>query len=255
MTEIIPEKDSGVPKQPEAVSQPEAEKPPQAAEAQAPFQEETPASPDTAAGERPKAPELKTPSAPKRALYSVTSPETRTGRFVRGLLRTLAMIVGLFGLGLLAGYVLLYRPAAQQLDNAHRQATLTAADLQQARQDLDSARQNQQTAQTQAGDVQARLDIEIARSQILRSMNAITQARMAIQANNKAGAVKSLDTAKGYLQAIQPLLSKRDSQQAATLEALFTLTKNDLDRDLKLAAQNLDRLQSELERAEANVLK
>jgi hypothetical protein len=52
-----------------------------------------------------------------------------------------------------------------------------------------------------------------------------------------------------------PVLSKRDPKQADTLQALFTLTKNDLDRDLKLAGQDLDRLQSELERAEANVLK
>lgn len=273
MTELPPEKNLEAPEHPEAMqlpeaikqpdaenqpqadASPEADVSPQAAETPGPFTEEPPASADTAEGGRPKAPELKTPSAPKRALYSLTSPETRTGRFVRGLLRTLALIVGLFGLGLLVGYVLLYRPAARQLDNAHRQATLTAADLQQARQDLASARQNQQTAQTQAGDTQARLDVEIARSQILRSMNAITQARMAIQGNNKAGAVKSLDTARGYLQAIQPLLAKRDAQQAATLDALFTLTKNDIDRDLKLAAQDLDRLQSELERAEANVLK
>jgi hypothetical protein len=228
---------------------------PEPAEPVSPPQPEKPAFSEPSTADRPKAPGLKAPSGPRRALYSLTSPETRTGRFLRALLRTLALVVGFFAIGMLLVYVLLYRPTVQQLDRAYRQATQTSADLQQSRQDLASARQNMQTAQTQVGEIQTRLDVEVARSQILRAMNAVTQARMAIQNNNKAGAVKSLDTAQGYMQAIQPLLAKRDSQQATTLQALFILTKNDLDRDLKLAGQDMDRLQSELERAETNVLK
>lgn len=243
MAEVYPERDR------ETADQP----PPDAPEA-AP-EETIPPSSESPAGERPKAPGLKTPSGSRRVLYSLTSPETRAGRFLRGLLRTLALVVGLFALGLLVAYVLLYRPAAQQLDSAQRQATQTAADLQQSRRELAAAQKNVQAAQTQVGEIQARLDMEVARGQILRAMNAVTLARMAIQSNNKAGAVKSLDTAQGYLQTVQPLLEKRDSQQASTLQALFILTKNDLDRDLKLAVQDLDRLQSELERAESNVLK
>ncbi len=217
--------------------------------------QESPDASEPISGERPKAPDLKTPSRSQRVMYTLFSPETRTGRFMRRTLRVLAVVVGLFALGLLVAYLLLYRPTLQQLENANRQATQTASELQKARQDLDSARKNAQTNQTQLGDVQSRLEVEVARSQILRSMNSITQARMALQANNKAGAVKNLDTAKGYLQTILPLLTKLDSQQAETLDALFTLTKTDLDRDLKLAAQDLDRLQSELERAETNILK
>lgn len=217
--------------------------------------ETQPETPENASGERPKAPGLKTPSGGQRVLYSVTSPETRTGRFFRGLLRWTALVIGLFALGLLTAYLLLYRPTARQLENANQQATQTAGELQKARQDLAGARQNMQSAQTQAGEVQDRLDVEIARSQILRAMNSLTLTRMAIQSNNKAGAVKNLDTAQGYLEAMLPVLSKRDPKQADTLKALFTLTKNDLDRDMKLAGQDLDRLQSELERAEANVLK
>ncbi len=228
---------------------------PASTEPPAESQAQTPASSEAVSGERPKAPGLKTPSAPRRAMYWMFSPETRTGRFFRGLLRITALVVGLFALGLLVTYLLLYRPAVQQLERANRQATQTAAELQQSRQDLASARKNMQSAQSQAGDVQARLDVEVARSQILRAMNAVTLARMALQSNNKAGAVKSLDTAQGYLQAIQPVLSKLDAQQATTLQALFTLTKNDFNRDMKLAGQDLDRLQSELERAESNVLK
>jgi hypothetical protein len=206
------------------------------------------------ASERAKAPDLKKPSGPRRILFSLFNPETRSGRFTRRLLRTLALIVGSFALGVLATYLLLYRPASQQLTDTRRQATQAGGDLQQANQTLTQARQDLQSAKSQAGQAQTKLEVELARSQVLRSMNALTQAQMAIQANNKAGAVKALDTARGYIQAVQPLLEKRDAQQASTLQALFTLAKNDIDRDLKLASQDLERLQSELERAEANIL-
>jgi chromosome segregation ATPase len=188
-------------------------------------------------------------------MYALFSPETRTGRFLRGLLRTLALIVGMFALGLLAGYLLLYRPTIQQLNGARVQATQTAGNLQKTRQDLATAQQDLQTAKSQVGDIQTKLDVEVARGQVLRAMNAVTLAQMAVMSNDKAAAVKNLDTAQGYMQAVQPVLEKRDAQQASTLQALFTLTKNDLDRDLKLAAQDMDRLQSELDRAENNILK
>ncbi len=206
------------------------------------------------ASERAKAPELKTPSGARRILFTLFSPETLSGRFTRRLLRTLALIVGSFALGVLATYLLLYRPASQQLSETRRQATQSAGDLQQANQALTQARQDLQSAKSQAGQAQDKLEVELARSQVLRAMNALTQAQMALQANNKAGAVKALDTAQGYIQAVQPLLEKRDAQQTSTLQALFTLAKNDIDRDLKLTSQDLDRLQSELQRAEANVL-
>lgn len=207
------------------------------------------------ASERAKAPDLKTPSGARRILFTLFSPETRSGRFTRRLLRTLALIVGSFALGVLATYLLLYRPASQRLVETRQQATQAAGDLQQANQALTQARQDLQSAKNQAGQAQDKLEVELARSQVLRAMNALTQAQMALQANNKAGAVKALDTAQGYIQAVQPLLEKRDAQQTSTLQALFTLAKNDIDRDLKLAGQDLERLQSELQRAEANVLK
>ncbi len=207
------------------------------------------------AAQRPRAPDLKTPSGARRIKYAILSPETRTGRFLRALLRALALIVGMFALGLLAGYLLLYRPAVQELNGAHLQATQTAGDLQKARQDLANTREDLQTAQDNVGKLQAQVDVEVARGQVLRALDAITLTRIAIQSSDKTAASKALDMAQGYLQAVQPTLEKRDAQQVTTLQALFTLAKNDLNRDLKLAGQDLDRLQSELERAEANVLK
>ncbi|MEJ5203364.1 MAG: hypothetical protein WHV66_14145, partial [Anaerolineales bacterium] len=50
-------------------------------------------------------------AAPRKgALYVLFSPETRMGRFLRPLVRWLAIIVGLFALGFLTAYLLLYRP-------------------------------------------------------------------------------------------------------------------------------------------------
>jgi hypothetical protein len=226
-----------------------AETPPQ------PEREQPAPQPDIPAAERPKAPDLKAPSGFRRILFNLFNPETRAGRFTRRLLRTLALVVGVFALGVLAAYLLLYRPVNQQLKETRSEATRAAGELDASQQDLTKARQDLKSAQGQAGQAQTTLEVELARGQVLRAMNSVTRAQLAILSGNKAGAVKSLDTAQGYLQAVQPLLEKRDPQQTSTLLALFTLAKNDLDRDLKLANQDLDRLQSELERAEANILK
>jgi hypothetical protein len=237
--------------------QPESEQPARAQE-EAPPSEAPPSeapAPEMGPSGRTKAPDLKTPSGPQRVMYSLFGPETRSGRFLRGLLRTLALIVGMFALGLLAAYFLLYRPAEQQLNGIRLQATQSASDLEQARQSLAKTRQDLFAVQTQTGQNQSRLEVEVARSQLLRAMNAITLAQMALQANNKAGVVKNLDTAQGYLQAIQPLLGKKDAQESSTLQALFILARNDLDRDPKLAVQDLERLQSELQRADSNLQK
>ncbi len=244
MTQASPEPDHDAPQPPAAANAPESPKEPS-----------NPPKEEPSVSDRPKAPDLKNPSGSQRVRYTLLSPETRTGRILRGTLRVLALVVGLFALGLLSAYLFLYRPTQQQLQDARLQATQSAAEIQKIRADLSGAQQDLRASQNQAEQAKAQLETEVAREQVLRAINAVTLAQMAVQGSNKAGAVKALDTAQGYLQAVLPLLQSRDSEQASVLQALFTLAKNDLDRDLKLAGQDLERLQSELQRAESNVLK
>jgi len=205
------------------------------------------------AQERAKASELKGPSGSQKAAYTLFSRETRTGRFFRGLLRILALIVGLTALGALAVYILLYRPVDQQLRETRLQATQTAGQLEQAQQDLVRAQQSVNDSQTQEQDAQSRLDLELTRIGVLRMANTVTMARLALAKNDKAAAAAALGDAQAQLKKIQPQLEKLDPTQVSTLQALFTLSKTDLDRDFKLANQDLDRLMSELERLDQNL--
>jgi hypothetical protein len=167
----------------------------------------------------------------------------------------LELIIGVLALGLLVGYLLLYRPVTQQLTAAQQESQQNAAQVKQVQADLDKAKGDLKTAGARADQLQAKLDIEVSRSQVLRAMNEITKARMALAAKDNANTVKALDASLAFLKPIMPTLEKLDSAEASTLTALFTLAKNDLARDTKLASQDLDRLQAELELAEKNVLK
>lgn len=204
--------------------------------------------------ERPHAPEIKPPSGRRRIAYTLFHRDTRTGRFLRSVLRDLLFFVILAGIGALAVYLLLYRPLDQQLQQTQSQAAQTAADLKQAQADLETARQEQAAAEASAGQDRERLTKELTRVQILRTMSALKTAQVAIQAKDKAAAARALDTAENTVKQASTRLEKVDSNAPSNLQALFTLVRNGLDRDLTVADQDLERLLAELSRLD-NVLK
>ena len=178
----------------------------------------------------------------------------RKGSWLTPILRMLAAAAILFLLGALAVFFWLYRPADQQLKSLQAEATQTAGQLERSQSDLQQAQTNLKEAQGQADTAQQTLEVELARSEVLRAINDLTFARMALQAEDKEGVTKALTDSENRLTEVLPLVEERDPEQASTLKALYTLAKNDLERDLSLAGQDLDRLQTELERVEANVL-
>lgn len=203
--------------------------------------------------ERPKAPDLKGPSGAERVRYTLFSRETRSGRFLRALLRWATLAVVIFGLGFFTAYLLLFQPANQALTSTRQQSQQLSSDLEQAQKNADQAQQSQKSAQDQSTQAQTRLDTELTRVQVLRAANALTSAQMAVQGKDKAAALKSITTAETALKQVEPRLQKMDANQVSTLQALITLAKNDLNRDLALAAQDLTRLQAELSLADRNL--
>lgn len=195
-----------------------------------------------------KASSLKKPSFFERVRYSLFSSETRMGRFIRAALRTLVAIVILAGLGALAVYVLLYLPAAKNFQAVQQAATQSAAAAEQSQTDLNQVRQSLSAAQTQAASAKTQVETAQAREQVLRALNSVLTARLAVSQNALTDAASALKAAQAALQPIQPQLDELDSKEFSTLQTLFTLANNDLNRDAKLAAQDLDRLQSELTR-------
>lgn len=217
--------------------------------ADAPSQEQAPsAATATAAAqtERPHAPEIKPPSGAQRFTSAHLGSESRIGRFFNALLRWVLIILVILGLGALAGYILLYRPLDQQLQAAHTRATESAVDLQRAQFDLNKAQTDLKDAQTRAKASDDQLSTELTRVQVLRAMSALKTAQVSMQAKDKAAAAKSLATAEDILKQAQTRLNKTDPAESSTLQALFTLVKNGLDRDLTQASKDLDRLLMEL---------
>jgi hypothetical protein len=190
----------------------------------------------------------------KNTFARLFDADTRLGRFMRTLVRALALIVGLVALGALVTYLFFYRPVADQLRDASAEAEQLATQLQQREEALSHTEQELETVRAEAGHVQSQLDIELARVHALRAMNEVTQSRLALANQDPAAAARALNNAEQDLENLYPLLEQVDNEQVSTLQALFTLTKNDLNRDAALANQDLDRLQSELERVEQNIL-
>lgn len=191
---------------------------------------------------------------PRRGwLYRLFSPETRLGRFMRPLLRLLALIVGLFALGLLAGYLLLYRPAAQALEAAR-------ADLQAVQQQLsDSEAQRTdlqsrlQSLQQDYEESQAALVEANARVQILKALPYLESARTAIAGNRTAAARTALESAQAEIDLLLPLVQADNPDLATQIETRLKLVLSELaqeprtaDMDLRTLIDRLEKLEKEL---------
>lgn len=184
----------------------------------------------------------------------VTRQESRFGRFMRSALRTLLLLAVVFGLGALTVYYFLYRPMVGQLDAARAERDNTAQQLEAAEQNLQQAQSDLELANGRSESASERLEVELARVAVLRAMNELTNARMALEADDPEGAVAALEASEAHLLEVQPTLQERDPAQLETVTALYMLAKNDIARDPELAALDLDRLQTELDIAEKNVL-
>lgn len=218
--------------------------------------EQQPAPATYVVSSKPAAAVLEPPSPTffQRGGHVLFSRETRFGRFMRSTVSVLAIVIILFIIWTAVAYYLLWRPLSTQLGTVQTQATQSAVELEKARGDLTKAQQDAKAAQVLAVKDRERLAMEQAHVLLLRAVSQVSAARLALANKSPSAAVKSLDEAQKTLEGVYPQLAKQDTKQVDTLKALFILTKNDLDRDPALANQDLDRLQSELDRAEKNVL-
>jgi hypothetical protein len=169
---------------------------------------------------------------------------------MRTFLRSLALAAIMFALGAAVSAVLLYRPADLQRKSAWVEATMASGEYAQLERTATAAEGSNKAAQVRMQQAEKALDVERGRVFLLRASNEITRARMALVSGDQAAADQALTAAAAHLEGLQPPLMVLNKDQLDTLNALFTLTKNDLGRDPALASQDLDRLQSELDLAE-----
>jgi hypothetical protein len=187
-----------------------------------------------------------------RFFYALLSPETHLGRFVRPVLRWTAAIIGLFALGMLATYLLLYTPAAQQL-------TAARAELQSAQQQAGKTNTTLAAAQKSLADLQAQYDQSKAalkkaaiRVSLLQVSNLVASARLALDNRDGASAQKALTEARTILDQVLPDVQGVDANAATQVDSRLTLVVSELNdpttaqADLALLATRLSELDSAL---------
>ncbi len=187
---------------------------------------------------------------PKRGLmYHLFSPETRLGRFMRPLLRWLTLAVSLFALGLLTGYLLLYRPAVQSLE-------ATRADLQAVQQQLSDSETQQaslqsklESAQQDYKNSQAALAKANARVQILKALPYLNVAHSAILDNRITSARTALESAQAEINSLLPLI-KDDTDLATQIDTRLKLAISELAQEPLSANADLSTLIDRLEKLE-----
>ncbi len=172
------------------------------------------------------------PSFSRRVLKFLFDREGRVGRVLRPVLRTTALIVGMFALGMLATYILYYRPQAQTLEETRsRLATVQAgldtaqSDLQQTRRDLDKAT--------------ADLAAMTTRSQVLEVLSRVNTIRYALAAGDKAAATTALEAANTALSPLLPAIKAGNVEVATAIQDRLGLVAREMSRDPKTAQADL----------------
>lgn len=221
-------------------------------------QKETPQEQPIAAEQQPASPiqpaaETETPSQPesKGLLLFLFNPQTRLGRFMRRLVRGLAVFAVIFAIGFLTAYLLLYRPeraarmeALQQSANLEQQLNETKTELTKTAADLKTVQERYNTEKTRADKLTIRVQIAAVIQSALEAQNAL--------ANRETGiARQAVNSAKSALEAVQPAIAEKNPALADDLMTRLQLAISEMERDPKTAQKDLSILVDTLEKVDA----
>lgn len=165
----------------------------------------------------------------------VRKPLTPFQRFLRAALRWTALVVGVFALGLLSGYILLYQPAQRQ--NAQLKASLTTANQKAGTTDQLKSENEQLTQQ-----------VNLANGHILllQALNDANSARLGLANKDTASARKVLTPTSATLDRLVSALGPDQQQTAKAAQARLSLVLTELSSDPTTAASDLAILSKQL---------
>ncbi|NMB91099.1 MAG: hypothetical protein GYA17_22285 [Chloroflexi bacterium] len=181
---------------------------------------------------------------PRSWLYRLFSPETRTGRVLRPVLRFLGVVVGLFALGLLAAYLLLYQPAARSLQATRADLHNAQQTLDQTRSALENTRQELEQLRSEHDQLQSQLETADQRIRLMRFSNQVSAAQVALAKRDNSAVQKALQTAQDELDTLLPALQEQDPDVATQIESRFKLIRSEAAQDTKTAQSDLEILSS-----------
>jgi len=180
------------------------------------------------------APSAKQPGILNRIITFLFNPETRFGRGMRAVTRTLAIIVGFFALGFLLAYLLLYRPTNQALESVVHQAQSLQKQLSDAQSALEITRNDLSRVQAQAEKRQTHI-------QVLSILDNALSVRLVLAEKTPGDpARRFLQNASEQLDQALPGIREVSPNTATALKARLDLIAGEISRDPRTAAADLD---------------
>ncbi len=201
------------------------------------------------------------PSFFKRVMHSIFSKDTRVGRFMQPLLRTIALIVAMLSLGILAAYFVIYLPVRQQRDQALGEISRLNQEVESIQASLDQTQSELDALTTSSGaeiaDLQAENELSSFRVFFLIAKNDVLRARLALL-DTQSGpggpvALAALNDLEEHLQDLLPYVEETDSVLAGLLQDRIKVVKGELVRDAQQAKTELESFYANLLELEATL--
>lgn len=183
----------------------------------------------------------------KRAMNWLFGADSKVGRVFRPFLRGFAWAVSLFAFGLLAGYLLLYRPVQQSLDK-------TNLDLQTANQKWIQAEKTilgWQTDYANLSKQNQKLQEDYKKLQsnnvLLNARLKIAKAQAALTGKDGATTSQALIDLRTYLDKLVPVVKVNSPDMANQIEFRFNAIQKEYIMDTQNALADLELLDNSLQ--------
>jgi hypothetical protein len=186
------------------------------------------------------APKSKSPSALGRFFHFMYNRDTRLGRFNRLALRWFAIVVSLFAVGLLTGYVVLYRPAQNELKNLKAQSELDQQKISGLTNKVQDLTQQNSTLTGQKQELTTSLSAANDQLQLLQMVGQLQTARLYIEKKDYSAARKALLESRTALPKLTSIIEKQDSTLPKTMQTRLDLVLGELDSSPQTAASDTE---------------
>jgi hypothetical protein len=195
----------------------------------------------------PAAPAGKPKEAKKGRLDWVFNKESKLGRANRAIVKTLGWLVGLFALGFLAAFLLLYMPLSQDYQQLVEKNQQTGKQLQEAQKQLQIAKNDYQTLQKNNSQTQTEADKLKMLSDTYDINEQVFQVQMALQQHDSQGAVYAFKKLQKNFETYGPTVKQIDADLAKAIEARLKVIEVELSSDAKTAQMDLETVNKNLQ--------
>jgi hypothetical protein len=219
------------------------------------FEDLKPLSEDSQKSNPPEPMADETPTKKPGLLYYLFSPETRLGRFMRPLVRTIAIIVTLFAVGFFSAYFMIYQPRLAEMNQAKADLKAVTLKLNQTEGTLAAAQKYLSEATAKYEMVQTDLATEKNHTALLGLLAEVNEARSALARKDGAAARLNLKNSRDLLEAYLPIVQAHSAEMAQTFDTRMNLVQSEFSRDPETALADLDLLAGGLKNLEKELYK